>query len=72
MLPKRMSEETMDEAEFTNNDSTNSTSEPHVLVSCPSCKTKFAVESSLIASYETPRFHCSRCDSVFEAKQDKK
>lgn len=72
MLPKRMSQETMDEAEFTNNESTPTTSEPHVVVSCPSCKTKFAVESSLVASYETPRFHCSRCDSVFEAKQDKK
>jgi hypothetical protein len=41
-------------------------SEPHVVVDCPSCRTKFAVESSLVASYETPKFHCSRCDSVFE------
>lgn len=41
-------------------------SEPHVVVECPSCCTKFAVETSLVASYEIPKFHCSRCDSVFE------
>ena len=41
-------------------------SEPHVVVECPSCSTKFAVETSLVASYEIPKFHCSRCDSVFE------
>jgi predicted Zn finger-like uncharacterized protein len=41
-------------------------SEPHVVVACPSCRTKFAVESSLVAAYETPKFHCSRCDSVFD------
>ncbi len=41
-------------------------SEPHVVVACPSCRTKFAVEGSLVASFETPRFHCSRCDAVFE------
>ncbi len=41
-------------------------SEPHMVVSCPCCQTKFAVESGLIASYETPKFHCSRCDAVFE------
>lgn len=41
-------------------------SEPHVVVTCPTCRTKFAVEGSLVASFETPRFHCSRCDAVFE------
>lgn len=50
-----------------NNDSVqNQSSEPHVVVGCPSCQTKFAVESSLVASYENPKFHCSRCDAVFE------
>ena len=42
------------------------TTEPHVVVACPTCRTKFAVESTLVASFETPRFHCSRCDAVFE------
>lgn len=41
-------------------------SEPHVVVTCPTCRTKFAVEGSLVASFEAPRFHCSRCDAVFE------
>ncbi len=41
-------------------------SEPHVVVPCPTCRTKFAVEGSLVASFETPRFHCSRCDAIFE------
>ena len=40
-------------------------SEPSVVIPCPSCDTKFAVESSLIAAVETPKFHCSRCDAVF-------
>lgn len=35
------------------------------VIQCPSCHTKFAVESSQIESYELPRFHCSRCDHVF-------
>ena len=41
-------------------------SEPHIVVGCPYCQTKFAVEGGLVASYETPTFHCSRCDAVFE------
>lgn len=41
-------------------------SEPHIVVACPYCQTKFAVEGSLVASYEIPTFHCSRCDAVFE------
>jgi predicted Zn finger-like uncharacterized protein len=72
MLPKKISEGMMDENDLTNNGSTDTTSEPHIVVACPSCDTKFAVESSLIAAYETPRFHCSRCDAVFEAKQEAK
>lgn len=39
--------------------------EPHVVVACPSCRTKFAVESSAVAALEVPRFHCSRCDDIF-------
>lgn len=42
--------------------------EPHVVVACPSCQTKFAVESSAVAALEVPRFHCSRCDNIFVMK----
>ena len=62
MLANRMTDDSSDSNESSNNQS----SEPHVVVACPSCKTKFAVESSLVASYEVPKFHCSRCDLVFQ------
>lgn len=39
---------------------------PHTIVQCPRCETRFSLESSVIASVESPRFHCSRCDEVFE------
>lgn len=41
---------------------------PHVVIMCPSCKTSFAVETAVVASLETPRFHCSRCDDIFVLK----
>lgn len=40
-------------------------SAPHLVICCPACRTKFAVESSAVASLEVLRFHCSRCDTVF-------
>jgi hypothetical protein len=61
MLPNKK----MDSANETNHEAPPTT-EPHVVVACPTCRTKFAVESTLVASFETPRFHCSRCDAVFE------
>ena len=42
---------------------------PHIIVACPSCTTKFAVESSVVAAVEDPRFHCSRCDQVFSLEE---
>lgn len=66
MLPNRISESMMSDATDTNDNGTERTSEPHIVVACPSCCTKFAIESSLVASYEVPRFHCSRCDAIFE------
>jgi predicted Zn finger-like uncharacterized protein len=41
---------------------------PHIVVVCPSCKTSFAVETATVAAFETPRFHCSRCDDIFIMK----
>jgi hypothetical protein len=72
MLPKRISAETMDEGTYSSDSVVERTSEPHIVVACPSCKTKFAVESSLVASYEVPRFHCSRCDSIFDLRPKQK
>ncbi|MCO6431258.1 MAG: zinc-ribbon domain-containing protein [Deltaproteobacteria bacterium] len=37
-----------------------------MIIQCPKCKTKFSVSSELVAGYELPRFHCSRCDNVFD------
>lgn len=36
-----------------------------IIVQCPSCQTKFALDAKIIAEVEYPRFHCSRCDLVF-------
>ena len=60
-LPNRKMELSADQ-----NHEASISSEPHVVIPCPSCRTKFAVEGSLVASFETPRFHCSRCDAIFE------
>jgi len=38
---------------------------PHVVITCPSCATSFAIETAAVAALKTPRFHCSRCDDVF-------
>jgi hypothetical protein len=69
MLPNRIPEPAMSDVRDTNGNGTERTSEPHIVVACPSCCTKFAIESSLVASYEVPRFHCSRCDAIFELQQ---
>lgn len=37
----------------------------HSIIQCPQCQTKFAVEKTSIQHLDAPRFHCSRCDSVF-------
>jgi predicted Zn finger-like uncharacterized protein len=37
-----------------------------VIIQCPKCQTKFSVSSELISELELPRFHCSRCDNVFD------
>lgn len=62
MLPNKK----MDSFRDDNQGTPSPSSEPHVVVACPTCRTKFAVEGSLVASFEAPRFHCSRCDAVFE------
>ncbi len=36
-----------------------------MIIQCPSCTTKFAIEAATVDELEAPRFHCSRCDNVF-------
>ncbi len=42
-----------------------------IVVQCPTCQTKFAVEGDVVAQHESPRFHCSRCDSVFTLEESR-
>ena len=37
-----------------------------VIIQCPSCQTKFALEPDTLQGLEDPRFHCSRCDYIFK------
>jgi predicted Zn finger-like uncharacterized protein len=37
-----------------------------MIVQCPSCETKFSVDSSQVQKIAHPRFHCSRCNHIFE------
>ena len=37
----------------------------NTIVQCPSCLTRYAVESSSLAQLDAPKFHCSRCDHLF-------
>lgn len=37
-----------------------------VIIQCPSCQTKFSVNTDMLNEHELPRFHCSRCDHVFD------
>ncbi len=63
MLPKAARMESFEDDCKDSSSATNTV--PHIIVACPSCSTKFAVESSLVAAVEYPQFHCSRCDNVF-------
>lgn|GEM_PF-3666781 len=42
-----------------------------MIVQCPSCQTKFALETSALEGIEEPRFHCSRCDHVFSMEESR-
>jgi len=41
----------------------------NTIIQCPSCRTRFAVDSSSLAQLEFPKFHCSRCDHVFSMEE---
>lgn len=36
-----------------------------MILQCPACQTKFALDCDSVSEIEDPRFHCSRCDHVF-------
>ena len=38
-----------------------------MLIECPACHTKFAIETSLLKKKKVAQFHCSRCQHYFEA-----
>ncbi len=40
-----------------------------MIVQCPSCSTKFAIDENQFKAIENPRFHCSRCDHFFDYGQ---
>lgn len=42
----------------------SSESQP-LIIQCTSCHTKFAVPRKIVGDANHPRFHCSRCDTVF-------
>lgn len=37
-----------------------------MVIECPSCKTRFAIDAQQLSGAENPRFHCSRCGHLFE------
>lgn len=43
----------------------NAKSSESIIIQCPSCQTKFALDSARLEGIENPRFHCSRCDQMF-------
>ena len=36
-----------------------------IIIQCPACSTKFALSSEALNQGLTPKFHCSRCDTIF-------
>ncbi len=40
------------------------------IIQCPSCNTKFALNSNQLAGIESPKFHCSRCNTIFSVDSE--
>ncbi len=68
MLPKVAY---MDSFSGRNDITTEGSSSPQIVISCPSCSTKFSVDGTAVSTMEHPRFHCSRCDAIFGLAQAK-
>ena len=41
-----------------------------MVIECPACKTRFAIDAQQLSGVNSPRFHCSRCNHVFEYRQE--
>jgi hypothetical protein len=41
------------------------------IIQCPGCDTRFRVTTDIVNESENPRFHCSRCDLVFNQSEIK-
>ncbi len=37
----------------------------NTIIQCPACNTKFALNASQLAGIDSPKFHCSRCNTIF-------
>ncbi len=66
MLPKVAY---MDSFSGRNDIVTEGSSSPQIVISCPSCSTRFSVDSDAVSAMDQPRFHCSRCDAIFGLAQ---
>lgn len=43
-----------------------SETEESIQIQCPDCKTKFNLKAQALQSVSNPKFHCSKCDHIFE------
>ena len=48
---------------------TEGSQSPQIIISCPTCSTRFSVDADAVSAMENPRFHCSRCDAIFGLAQ---
>lgn len=37
-----------------------------LIIQCPACETRFSVGREVVDGVKNPRFHCSRCDNLFD------
>jgi predicted Zn finger-like uncharacterized protein len=42
------------------------------IIQCPSCNTKFALNANQLAGIDSPKFHCSRCNTIFSINEEVK
>ena len=55
-------DDNQDDAEYNDNGSQGS-----YIIQCPSCHARFVLQEEDLAGIEDPRFHCPRCDTLFDA-----
>ncbi len=40
-----------------------------IVVTCPSCSTKFSILKEIVENLSSPRFHCARCENIFTVSE---